>query len=174
MLQDRKADHRLQAALLRREGSSVLWQSNRISFVYVMEAHASDEWPLGKREAALQHKNIRERIKAAEYYRKVRMSSSLCSADPNVLAASKAPFACDSMRNTFYETFGAWPEGHVVINSNNRLVVSTQAIYGSGEIKVVCGGKLLSKHLLTTWSATQANHITRTPSDMYIKEVFFL
>ena len=101
-----------------------------------MEAHASDEWPLGKKRSCFaQHKNIRERIKAAEYYRKVRMSSSLCSADPNVLAASKAPFACDSMRNTFYETFGAWPEGHVVINSNNRLVVSTQAIYGSGEIK---------------------------------------
>ena len=101
-----------------------------------MEAHASDEWPLGKKRSCFaQHKNIRERIKAAEHYRKVRMSSSLCSADPNVLAASKAPFACDSMRNTFYETFGAWPEGHVVINSNNRLVVSTQAIYGSGEIK---------------------------------------
>ena len=93
--------------------------------------------------------------------------------NPNVLAASKAPFACDSMRNTFYETFGAWPEGHVVINSNNRLVVSTQAIYGSGEIKGGLCGKLLSKHLLTTWSATQANHITRTPSICTLRRGIF-
>ena len=108
----------------------------RFLFVYVMEAHAKDEWPLGKKRSFIpQHKTIEARMEAAKHYRAVRMNAELQETDLNVMAASQAPFACDSMKNIFYKTFGAWPEGHIVMDTNFQLVVSTEAVYGTGEIK---------------------------------------
>ena len=40
----------------------------RFVFVYVMEAHAQDEWPLGaERSVVKQHKTLKERVSAARF-----------------------------------------------------------------------------------------------------------
>jgi hypothetical protein len=123
-----------------------------------MEAHASDEWPLGpKRSCFAQHKTSEERRIAAQYYRKVRMSADQCAANKNILAASEADFACDSMHNIFYKTFGAWPEGHLVINTDNQLVVSTVAVHGSGEIKDGPWWRVIERALVEELDLVQKN-----------------
>ena len=101
-----------------------------------MEAHASDEWPLGKKRSFIQqHQTIGARIEAAKHYRSIRMNAELAKNDLNVQVASQAAFACDTMENKFYKVFGAWPEGHIVMDTNFKLVVSTETVHGTGEIK---------------------------------------
>ena len=75
--------------------------------VYVMEAHAKDEWQLGnKRSCVDQHKVLEDRLKAAQLYRRARLSDI---GDARIRAASQVPFALDTMDNIFYQTFGGWP-----------------------------------------------------------------
>ena len=131
-------------------------------FVYVMEAHASDEWPLGNQRSCFeQHKTIEARMEAAKHYRAVRMNAGLCATDVNILAASQAPFVCDSMQNSFYETFGAWPEGHILINTNHQLVVSTEAMHGSGQIKGGPWWKVIERALVEKLGLQKQNNTER-------------
>ncbi len=108
---------------------------DRVDFllVYVMEAHAKDEWPLGnKRSLIYQHQTIEERREACNHYKNSRLSNQ---DDPRVFAASSVPFALDSMNNTFYSTFGGWPEVHLVIQANGKLGMRLETELGSGTIE---------------------------------------
>lgn len=119
-------------------------------FVYVMEAHASDEWPLGKlRSTTPQHRSMDERCSAARNFRArladglhratqvVNGGSGLVQGDQpgelaDLQAAATVRWVVDMMHNPFYTAFGAWPEGHVVIGAEGTLLLCTEAQEGEG------------------------------------------
>ena len=71
---------------------------DRIDFVmvYILEAHASDEWPIYQVEIE-QHKSLEARISLADKYRK----DFDCHKDMAVLA--------DTMGNDFNTKYASWP-----------------------------------------------------------------
>jgi len=71
--------------------------------IYIAEAHASDEWPLGKCTDICQHKTKKERLKAANYF----CTSRQC----------EIPILVDTMINEFDLTYAAWPERFYIINN---------------------------------------------------------
>ena len=98
-----------------------------------MEAHAKDEWPLGKERSPIcQHKSIEERREAWKHFKARRLSDM---SDPRVVAASTVPFALDTMNNVFYSQFGGWPEVHLVIQANGKLGMRLETELGSGTIE---------------------------------------
>lgn len=137
-------------------------------FVYVMEAHAADEWPLGaRRSTTAQHRSIDERRAAARRTRAryhTRSDGGIIARDGGSAAVAAAappatpPRECgnhdqmaadleavatvrwvvDSMANEFYRAFGAWPEGHVVVGVDGTLRLCTEAQDGEG---CVAGGE---------------------------------
>jgi len=74
-------------------------------FVYIMEAHACDEWPLGTRTVIAQHKTLPDRCNAANGFSKENPKWKL-------------PMMIDTMDNNFHNAFAAWPERAFVIQSN--------------------------------------------------------
>jgi len=64
--------------------------------VYIMEAHACDEWPLGTKTVISQHKSTQERIQVAKNFQK------------NYLWPF--PMVVDTISNEFHNTFAVWPE----------------------------------------------------------------
>jgi hypothetical protein len=98
-----------------------------------MEAHAKDEWPLGKiRSPIRQHQSIEERRDAWKHFCNRRLNNV---EDPRVAAVRSIPFALDSMDNLFYSTFGGWPEVHLVIQGNGNLGIRLETELGEGSIK---------------------------------------
>jgi hypothetical protein len=71
--------------------------------VYISEAHATNEWPLGRRVCIAQHETIQERMTAAQTYR----------AD----MGAKVPMVVDTMSNSFNSQYNAWPERLYIINN---------------------------------------------------------
>jgi hypothetical protein len=71
-------------------------------FVYLFEAHATDEWPLGDAVVINQHQTLDDRIAAAK------------------LLQDKYHAECeiyvDSMGNAFNKAFFAWPERFYVLS----------------------------------------------------------
>ena len=131
--------------LVRRYGHAV-----DFLFVYVMEAHAADEWPLGLlRSITRQHRSMDERCAAARVFR-ARLADGLRRVTQvvsdgtgtvggdrpgelaDLQAASTVRWAVDTMDNPFYKAFGAWPEGHVVIGAEGTLLLCTEAQEGEG------------------------------------------
>lgn len=85
--------------------------------VYVSEAHASDEWPLGKFVSIPQHKTIEERIVAAKNF---------------VSALNfKLPVYVDTIDNSFDNTYYAWPDRYYIIRNGIMKDYGT-AIYALG------------------------------------------
>jgi len=66
-----------------------------------MEAHASDEWPLGTNTVISQHKSIEERINAAKSFQKKY--------------TWPFPMVVDTLSNEFHNSFSAWPERAFVV-----------------------------------------------------------
>jgi len=98
-----------------------------------MEAHAHNEWPLGKdRSSFRQHATIEERAKAAHHYIRQRMSLDLQKKSEEIREAAQIPFVLDSMENEFNTAFGAWPEVYLVISPDGVLLCRTEAEDGSG------------------------------------------
>ena len=105
--------------------------------VYVMEAHAAQEWPLGITRSSIgQHKTIEERIAAANAHRTKNIT------------LLNFPFVVDTMDNIFYEKFGAWPETHLVIDGNGKLIWRSQNELGEGTIKGLHWEKLVDETLM--------------------------
>jgi len=70
--------------------------SVRFVCVYIMEAHASDEWPIGDKVCVKQHRTQEDRITAAkEFVQKYDY---------------RVPMLVDVMTNEFNNKFAAWPE----------------------------------------------------------------
>lgn len=79
--------------------------------VYILEAHAVDEWPLGTSVEIKQHRVLEERISAAELF--IRDYEY------------KLPLVIDSIDNSFNSIFAAWPERFYIAH-NNKLAYIAQ------------------------------------------------
>ena len=71
--------------------------------VYIREAHASDEWPLGTMCSRPQHKSIEDRLAAArEFQEKFKF---------------EVPLVVDSMSDQFESVFAVWPERYFCVKN---------------------------------------------------------
>lgn len=71
--------------------------------IYISEAHATNEWPLGRRVCIAQHETIEERLEAARSYRSDMKA--------------KVPMVVDPMSNSFNSAYNSWPERLYIINN---------------------------------------------------------
>lgn len=69
--------------------------------VYIKEAHAVDEWPLGHDVEVAQPKTLEERLALARQFRD----------EHNV----QFPIVVDGVENHFTHTFSAWPERYYLV-----------------------------------------------------------
>lgn len=84
----------------------------RFVFVYIQEAHATDEWPFpGINDTVKQHRNMEDRLASA---RLLQSSFPMHPAMHVVL---------DSQDNTFNKTFPSWPFRYYVIDSGGIVRV---------------------------------------------------
>lgn len=84
--------------------------------IYIIEAHASDEWPLGKKICIPQHKTLDDRMKVAKNF--------IEHFD------YKIPMVVDPMSNNFNNVFAAWPERYFIIHDNKIAHISEPGEYG--------------------------------------------
>lgn len=75
--------------------------------VYISEAHAEDEWPLGTKYCYNQPKEMETRLEIANTFVK----------DFKV----ETPMLVDTMDNQFDNSFAAWPERFYIVH-NDRVV----------------------------------------------------
>ena len=78
-------------------------------FVYIREAHASDEWPLGEIVKIQRNRTLEDRLAAARQF---------------VEASPDFPYqvVVDDIGNGFDESFCAWPERYYLFDSAFQLV----------------------------------------------------
>jgi len=75
--------------------------------IYLAEAHANDEWPLGKKVCITKHKTIEERINVAKNFQ----------TEYNF----ELPILVDEIENTFDYHYGAWPERYYMFDETGRI-----------------------------------------------------
>lgn len=85
--------------------------------IYIIEAHACDEWPLGKKLCIPQHKTLEDRMKAAK--------SFIEHFD------YKIPLVIDPITNAFNNAFAAWPERYFIIHKNKVAYISEPGEFGN-------------------------------------------
>jgi len=77
--------------------------------VYIAEAHAADEWPVGTRiSISNQTRSVEERIQLAKTF----------STD----SALEFPMLVDTMANRFMDTFAAWPFRFFIVQGGKVLL----------------------------------------------------
>jgi len=84
--------------------------------VYILEAHAVDEWPLGNEVQIKQHQTLEERISAAKRF--------ITHYDFTV------PLVVDSIDNSFNNVFAAWPERFYIINEGKLAYIAHPGVNG--------------------------------------------
>jgi hypothetical protein len=98
----------LSSALIRLHTSNII----RFLVIYITEAHAKDEWPVGKTISCVnQPITIEERIEHARQYK--------------TTFHLETPILVDTMDNTFHNTYGSWPFRFYVIHMG-KLVLKAQ------------------------------------------------
>jgi len=75
-----------------------------------MEAHASDEWPLGTRTVIPQHRSTQARIEAAKSFQE-KYNWPI-------------PMVVDTISNDFHNVFSAWPERLFVIENGKMAYIA--------------------------------------------------
>lgn len=90
--------------------------------VYICEAHASDEWPIGSHVQIKQHTNTQERLAACQ---------TCCDA----LGVS-FPTVLDSEANAFNNAYAAWPLRFYLIDNNRveHVPMPTNGAYDPNEL----------------------------------------
>jgi len=78
--------------------------------VYISEAHATDEWPLGNLVKIPQHKSLDDRITAALMFQKENQY--------------QPPLVVDTMDNSFNSCYAAWPERGYIIYDGELAYIS--------------------------------------------------
>jgi len=95
--------------------------------VYIAEAHACDEWPLGNFECVKKPKTQEERIAAAQYF-----------VDKYGL---KIPVLVDNMDNAFDNVFAAWPERWFLLHKSMTVLdvgfPTTEFGYDRGQVEEI-------------------------------------
>jgi len=87
--------------------------------IYVSEAHASDEWPLGTNVCIPKHKTIEERIEVAK---KNLVEERSC----------KIPVLVDSMDDSFEGIYKGWPERYYIIRGRTLKLIGEPSNEGEG------------------------------------------
>jgi len=90
--------------------------------VYVMEAHAADEWPIRSSRyhnhvpvSINQHKTVEERKAAARAFQQTY--------------SYRIPVVVDSMSNAFTDVYAAWPLRYIVIDPpSGKLLFKSQPV----------------------------------------------
>eukprot|EP01006_Ploeotia_vitrea_P046870 TRINITY_DN67070_c16_g1_i1.p1 TRINITY_DN67070_c16_g1~~TRINITY_DN67070_c16_g1_i1.p1 ORF type:complete len:114 (-),score=16.23 TRINITY_DN67070_c16_g1_i1:164-505(-) len=72
-------------------------------FIYVMEAHAADQWPVGYEPCIAQHPSLVHRVGALESF-----VGEMCIS---------IPYVVDLMTNDFEKNYSVWPERYFVIQN---------------------------------------------------------
>jgi len=93
--------------------------------IYISEAHAKDEWPLGNKVCLNQHSKLEERLEAAMNFIK----------DYHF----EIPILVDGMENTFDSLYASWPERFYIIENGRMEVIGFPTIefgYDRNEISV--------------------------------------
>ena len=110
----------------------------RFVYVYVAEAHAKDEWPLGASECVDQPKTLAERLARARHFR------DAYGVSPDI------PVVVDKMDNAFDNAYAVWPERFFVLSDDGNgaslaLVgqPATEFGYERGDIQHYLGGRQL-------------------------------
>lgn len=80
------------------------------AFVYMMEAHAADKWPMKWAVEWPEPQSLMERIACAK------------RCDEDLGLSPIVQLFVDTMDNDFCKTFKAWPAGCYVLTSNRRLL----------------------------------------------------
>jgi len=73
--------------------------------IYIAEAHATDQWPLGNHINIKQHKTLQDRLKAASDYTTMLSKKGL----------SCGEIVVDDINNLFMNTFACHPERFFII-----------------------------------------------------------
>lgn len=107
----------------------------RVAMVYLSEAHAADEWPMGRHVVVLQHKDIEQRARAAREF----VSSTGLMFDDIFL---------DNMNDAFMHAFSAHPQRFFVIDAGGLLRFKAAPFEGEytladvdQALEQVCGGR---------------------------------
>jgi len=79
--------------------------------IYIAEAHAQDQWPLGRHVVVNQHKTLAERISIASTYAKKYNY--------------EIPLVVDSLANGFMNTYFAHPERFYIIKDGKLVLKAT-------------------------------------------------
>jgi len=87
--------------------------------VYILEAHAEDQWPIGAQIKYNQHKTIEERLAAAH--------------DLVKFEDWKFEVKVDTMDNTFEDTFASWPTRLYVLHNGQLMFKSHEDDRDEGE-----------------------------------------
>lgn len=86
--------------------------------IYLMEAHAADQWPLGNHCVVNQHRTAFERITAARNF--VARFGYNC------------PMFADTIDNEFNSLFAAWPERFFIVQNNTLQLVAMPSMNNEG------------------------------------------
>lgn len=81
--------------------------------VYIREAHASDQWPLGTLVCIKQHTSIDERLQAAQQL---------------IDRGFTLPLVCDTMDNAIEAAYAAWPERYLIIDEGGVVTHISQPV----------------------------------------------
>jgi hypothetical protein len=83
--------------------------------VYIAEAHASDEWPLGNFTNVKRHRTIADRLDAAKQM---------------VARGLRLPLVCDSIDDSFDGKYACWPDRFYLLSPAGAGVYK---VYRSGQ-----------------------------------------
>jgi len=99
--------------------------------VYIAEAHAVDEWPVGERVEIPQPVSLAERCRVADEFRRVHHHM------PHIVV--------DSMDNCFHDTFAAWPTRFYIIRDGVMAFIAQPTSCYAYEISQI--SDWLSRHV---------------------------
>jgi len=85
--------------------------------VYISEAHAQDEWPLGNHVCLNQHKTMEERLSVAKDFQEKY--------------DFKLPLLVDTMENTLDNLYACWPERFfIIVDGKMELIAEPTNAFG--------------------------------------------
>jgi len=106
--------------------------------IYIMEAHAADEWPLGRKVEIKQHKTLEDRMAAHDYW--------------NANYPWKIPMVIDPISNDFNKVYAAWPERYFTIADGKMLFIDEPNEFG--EVSIDWTAKV--RHFVDQYYAAKA------------------
>lgn len=87
------------------------------AYIYISEAHARDEWPLGQVESFDQPTSLEERLALARRFEESYAMFRFAESDGH----QHVPVFVDSMTNEFEERYAVWPERFFIIGDKMKL-----------------------------------------------------